>query len=107
VADVQLREWSKTETGTVWDQLYFWLMAVGYVDKNKDIHNRTYCGDLLMHRLLEAEKIRIRTRRKLRGGTLLQALSWSNMNSGPQEVWRNHKLLGDALFVTGERKPPK
>lgn len=104
VADVQLRRWSTVETGTVWDELYSWLVGVGYVDKELNLHNRVHCGDLLMARLLAAEKTRIRARHKLRGGKLLGALSWSNMGSGPQEVWRGHKLLGDALFVVGERE---
>jgi hypothetical protein len=102
VADAQLRQWATKVSPPIWEGLYVWLTSLGF--KNSEgLHNRTYVGDILMDRLCDAERERLRMR-KIRGEKLDNAVAWSNIGSGPLEGWISRKLTGDALMVFDDRE---
>lgn len=92
---------------SVWDSLYFWLIAEhGATEPGTPphLHNRTRAGKELMARLRRAERARIKkTHPLLPARELAQAVSWSDMDSGPQSTFDGYDLVGNALFFT----PPK
>src|SRR5690349_14647438 len=67
---------------SIWGALYQWLAHVhGY--EQRELHNITYVGDVLMTRLLRLERLRLQHYEHLQGTRLARALTWSNGASGP------------------------
>lgn len=87
------------DSDSVWGRFYQWLVQEhGFAPER--LHNRTLAGKQLMERLLAAEKRRLSARRhKLRGRNLENALNWSNINSGPQEMVEGRTVVGDGCVV--------
>jgi uncharacterized protein YozE (UPF0346 family) len=86
---------------SIFETLYRWMVAKRGVSPNR-LHNRTYAGASVARRLLSAERRRIGRRRQVRGPELDRALSFSDMDAGPQTLFAERRVLGDALVVISE-----
>ncbi|MGK3989282.1 YozE family protein [Sorangium sp. So ce136] len=83
---------------SVFTSLYRWLVETRHVAP-AGLHDRTYAGAGAARRLLAAERARIARRTKLRGAALDRAVNLSDLNAGPQTLFAERRLLGDALVV--------
>jgi len=93
-----------SDNKSVFSSLYDWMIETARVptDDKNSLHSRTYVGEKVCKKLLNAEKKRIKKRYKLQGKELDQALFWSDMNSGPMEEIGGCKISGDVILVIPE-----
>ena len=89
---------------SVFNSLYEWMLENGRVPSEniESLHNRTYVAEKISKKLLSAEKERIRKKLKLKGDELDQAVSWSDINSGPKTEIGGCNISGDAIVVIPE-----
>ena len=92
------------DNNSVFDSLYEWMLNDGRVTVVSDdvIHNTTYVGDALYRKLISAEKKRIKKVCGLVGSKLDEAVSWSDINSGPKTEIGGCKIAGEVILVVPE-----
>ncbi|MFV0421623.1 YozE family protein [Oleidesulfovibrio sp.] len=90
---------------SVFESLYNWMVDDGRVPdvETNTLHSRTYVAEQTMKKLLAAEKKRLRQVKKLKGEALEQALSWTNLGSGPMEtIGLDVTIRGEGILVVPE-----
>ncbi len=89
---------------SVFDSLYEWMLDEGGVPAlyKKNLHNRTYVGEKFYNKLLAAEKKRLKKKHKLKPEELIEAVSWSDINSGPKTLIGDCAISGDCIIVVPE-----
>jgi len=89
---------------SVFDSLYNWMFTENIIPtENKEtIHNRTYIGEKLYKKLINAERKRLKRKLKIDGEKLKTAVSWSDMNSGPKTKIGELKISGEVILIIPE-----
>jgi uncharacterized protein YozE (UPF0346 family) len=89
---------------SVFSSLYEWMLAEGEVpeDYKRDLHNITYIGNSIYKKLLSAEKKRLRQKLKISKEKLDEAVSWSDINTGPKTLIGELEISGDCILVIPE-----
>ncbi len=97
VSDAQLDAWRRTDS--VWESFYDWLVSEGCGDKST-MHGRCYVGDDLLKRLLIAQRKVLMRKHGVK--RIDERVGWSNMGSGPMELYRGRRIRGDGFYVEPE-----
>lgn len=86
---------------SVFNSLYKWMLDEGEVpaEYEKKLHNMTYIGEKLYNKLLAAEKKRLGKKLKIKSEELVEAVKWSDINSGPKTLIGECALSGDCILV--------
>lgn len=90
---------------SIFATLYQWMVDHGGVPQANItmLPTRTYVGEKLYNRLLDAERKRIAKRaKKLKREELDEAVSWSDAMSGPKNLISGFPISGDTLLVVPE-----
>lgn len=89
---------------SVFNSLYEWMLNEGGVPNEyaKNIHNMTYVGEKLYKKLLVAEKRRLSRKLKIKPDELVEAVKWSDINSGPKTLIGERPISGDCILVVPE-----
>jgi hypothetical protein len=83
---------------SVFTSLYLWVIEkINPSDENRRfIYNRIYIGASLYKKFLSAEKKRLGKKLNLKGSSLKEAVSWSDVNAGPKTK------IGGVLEISGD-----
>ena len=90
---------------SVFNSFYDWMLSQNRVptEDEESLHNRTYVGEKIFKKLLSSEKKRIKKKLNLKGEKLNEAVSWSDINSGPKTEIGGLPISGDGIFVIPEK----
>jgi len=93
-----------SDNNSVFGSLYEWMLEKGRipVENKNTLSGRTYVGEKLFNRLLNAEKKRLKKILKIKGAELDSAVFWSDCNSGPKTEIGGCKISGDVILVIPE-----
>lgn len=94
---------------SVFNSLYEWMLDEGEVPAGyeKGLHNMTYVGEKLYCKLFAAEKKRLAKKVKLKSEELVEAVKWSDINSGPKTFIGECVISGDCILVVPESSKEK
>lgn len=89
---------------SVFESLYEWVLKNDLIpSENKEsLHNRTYVGEKIYKKLLNAEKKRLNKKLKINNEELERAVIWSDINSGPKTEIGGCNISGDIILVIPE-----
>ncbi len=110
VPDIQTvrlpKEWfnNLSDNQSVFRSLYEWMLKEDRipVENIESLHNRTYVGEEIYKRLLNAEKIRLKKKLKIKNDELEHAIFWSDIDSGPKTEIGGCNIRGDVILVIPE-----
>ncbi len=111
VPDIQTvilpKQWFEglSDNQPVFISLYDWMLKNDRIpkDNKESLHNRTYVGEKLYKKLVNAERKYIKKKFNIKGGDELdRAVAWSCIDSGPKTEIGSCSISGDVILVIPE-----